>query len=74
MSRTRRAGPATVRLDSGQTYVGVVIYDGQAVTLDGERRHRCDTADGPREHRYPVSKTWPLRRVDEIEWHEDEPA
>jgi hypothetical protein len=64
-----RTGQAIVRLPEGAEYEGTVLYDGHAVTLDGHRRY----IEGVGDHRTvrlgnAVERTWPVERVDVVEW------
>jgi hypothetical protein len=65
-----RAGTASVVDRRGRVYFGFVVFDGNSITLDGHRRERWHTADGPAETHYAVSKTWPVGQVDHIDWVE----
>jgi hypothetical protein len=66
-----RAGLATVRDRRGRIYVGHVTITDTTVTVDGHRRERWHSSDGPTETRYRCVKTWPIGRVDVITWTTD---
>jgi hypothetical protein len=66
-----KTGQAIVRLPSGAQYEGTVLYDGQAVTLEGCRRHVVNSSDPATVRRYPSTvRTWPVSAVAVIEWQD----
>jgi hypothetical protein len=62
-------GHAVVRHKNGESYVGRVSYDGRAVT--GSMSLRV-IANGVVEYRPPKQRTFPLHRVEEILWDDDQ--
>jgi hypothetical protein len=63
------AGTASVVDRRGRVYVGQVTIANGLVHLVGHRRERAwHTSTGPAETRYPVSRTWPIGRVEHIDW------
>jgi hypothetical protein len=74
-SSAPRVGTARVVDRRGRVYVGIASFDGTSITLVGHRRERpWHTTTGPAETRYPVSRTWPIGRVDHIDWTDDPEA
>jgi hypothetical protein len=66
------AGTASVVDRRGRTYHGFVTLSDGIVTLVGWRRERpWHTADGQFETRYACAKTWPIGRIDHIDWTTD---
>jgi hypothetical protein len=63
------AGAAHVRDRAGRVYVGFAILDSSTITLVGWRVERpWHGVDGQFETRYACAKTWPISRIDRIDW------
>jgi hypothetical protein len=68
-----RIGVATVIDRRGRVYVGHVTVTDATVTVDGHRRERWHSADGPVETRYQCCRTWPISRIDRVDWTTRDP-
>jgi hypothetical protein len=63
-----RTGPARITLPRDRLYIGTAVLEDGALTVDGVRRRTWRIDDEPRIEDRRGCWTWPIARVQEVEW------